>query len=179
MPFEKSNEPCPKCGRTYIISESSCSNCGLIFAKWEQKQQGAFLPGAQKLDQVWQEVLTHWTNEAIHQKFMDSCQREQNLPFASLRYKKVLEADPHSEIALRMQKKIQEMVMSSFLSATALAADQPSQSKAMLIVTVVTASMLIVGLNLPGQYISTGLPLLAVAIFAFFAIQWLKRSLNG
>lgn len=178
MTIQKSSEPCPKCGQLFIIAEPACSSCGLIFSKWEQKTQGSFVSGSQRMELAWQDVINQWINEPTHKKFVDQCSREHNLPFASQKYKKVLESDPHSEIAQKMQKKIQELVIASFMTAHPIENEAVYSNKSIYVVMILAALMVLLGLGMPKNYLSAGLPLVLVGVFAFVAIQLLKRYLS-
>ncbi len=176
---QTSSEPCPKCGRHYIIGQNSCSSCGLVFAKWAQKQEGNHVTGSARMEIAWQDVLNQWTTESVHKRFIDQCMSEHNLPFASLKYRKVLESDPHSEVAQKMQKKIQEFVVVNYMSK-GLALPTPEKvysNKPIYVLLFFCAFLVLLGFGMPGSYITAGLPLVIVGVGAFIAIQLLKRHL--
>jgi hypothetical protein len=178
MSIEYSSQGCPKCGQKFVIGEPSCSSCGLVFAKWEQKQDGSSLDGSQRMELAWQDVLNRWDEAPVHAKFIEQCNREHNLPFASLKYRRVLEADPHSDVATRMQKRVQQMVISTFVSLNPVAEEKPYTGKALYMFLMIAALMIVMGLNLPRQYLATGAPLVIIGIGAFAAVMYLKRLLR-
>jgi hypothetical protein len=178
MPIEKSSEPCPKCGRFYVAGEASCSSCGLVFSKWRERAEGAAVSGSSRMDLAWQDVLNRWTDESMHKKFVDQCLREHNLPFASLKYRRVLESDPHNEAAQRMQKQIQETVIAGFGGALRSNPAKESSYRMVYFFVMLSALLMVAGFNLPSSYATIALPLAAVGILAFVAIQMLKRMIN-
>ncbi len=175
--MEYSSQGCPKCGQKFIIGQPSCSSCGLVFAKWEKKQAGTSLDGSQRMELAWQDVLNRWNENPVHAKFIEQCHREHNLPFASQKYRSVLEGDPHSEVAAKMQKRVQQLVISNFMSMAPPEEQKPYSGKAIYMFLVMAALMIIAGLNLPGKFMGLGMPLVAIGIFAFVAVYYLKRRL--
>lgn len=177
MGIEYSSQGCPKCGQKFVIGQPSCSSCGLVFAKWEKKQDGSALEGSQRVELAWQDVLNRWNEDPVHAKFIEQCQREHNLPFASLKYRRVLESDPHSDVAVRMQKRVQQLVISSFVSVNPASEEKLYSGKAIYMFLMLAALMVVMGMNLPRQFLATGAPLVVIGIGAFVAVLYLKRRL--
>ncbi|MGE3973969.1 MAG: hypothetical protein AB7F59_05530 [Bdellovibrionales bacterium] len=114
---EKSTDACPKCGAHPFVGAKECLACGLVFKKWTDRELGALISGSERLEMAWQLILSRWEEDAFHESFIAQATLERNLGFASMKYRRILEADPHNEVALKRQAQILQTVLMTSLKA--------------------------------------------------------------
>ena len=102
---------CPKCSVKTSATATECVQCGLLFAKYrpvfEEGIPGEIrLEGRRDLADLWATVLTDYSDESKHYKFIAACDAAGCLPYASQKYARVLTAVPHEDVAKRMRRQI-------------------------------------------------------------------------
>lgn len=99
---------CPKCDAAYAANDTECSSCGVIFAKFLQKQDSevtsAYAPKEVKL--AWEQLVHDYESYTKHQAFIAIAQSNDCLDYALLQYEKVLSVSPSDVLALKAQKEI-------------------------------------------------------------------------
>lgn len=102
--------PCPKCGAPSKAGELECQECGVVFKKYyallEESQD---LPASPRLKVIWDEIIGHYEDESLHQKFLREAKGEDNLAFAARKYQRLLEACATDEIAKKYRQAIVQL----------------------------------------------------------------------
>lgn len=105
--LDKEGVPCPKCETLNPIGSLECKHCHVVIKKFvEIKKDPSLVNVPQKLKEIWQMVLNHYEDEDLHQEFIRQCRKLNRLEFAASRYKKILDAQPQEELALRFRREI-------------------------------------------------------------------------
>ncbi len=112
---EKSTDPCPKCGAFPFAGAKDCPACGLIFSRWEALAKAEPIAGSKLLEAAWQRVLESWQDPQSHEEFIQLCSKEKNLPFGALKYRRILDADPTNEEALKRKDQLIRLVLVHFM----------------------------------------------------------------
>lgn len=108
---------CPVCSYQNPKGNLSCSQCLLVFAKHEQKEMGIkqSVTGSSYLREMWDHVIADYGNRDFHEKFIQTALAEKNLPYASQQYRKMIEANPADDIALKMRDRIIQLVTVTYV----------------------------------------------------------------
>jgi hypothetical protein len=168
------SEPCPKCAKPYAVGAEVCPSCGVIFAKLRRVSDE--VKGTDQLELTWQNLVHDWINGATHEQFLQLCVQHKNLPFASMKYKRLLEADPHNEKALEMQKKAQQVVINELLTESIGTKVEESGKKGIYVLVFLFVVLAFMMFQAPKSMFGTGLPIGVILIAAYFLIQFLKRK---
>lgn len=99
---------CTKCGAKNPKGSDECVRCGLVFEKHRKQMHGPkeMISSTPELKSLWERVLSDYSNETLHETFINLALGQNNLPFASQQYRQILEASPSEEMALKMREKI-------------------------------------------------------------------------
>lgn len=97
---------CPRCQAPYTTGDAECPKCGVVFAKLDFLENGKAVVASSALRKSWHQVMDQYDSVEAHRRFVQACQKENNLPYASHQYRKLLEAHSGDEMALKMQKEI-------------------------------------------------------------------------
>ncbi len=108
---------CPKCNFLKPQKQNECSNCGILESKFNEIQK-LENPRMYEIDQAWNTVVSDFTNDQHHQKFLNLAQSHMALNFASQKYvdfKKMLGADPLIEKYLKqIELRLTAMIQTRF-----------------------------------------------------------------
>lgn len=99
---------CPKCHKKSEGGLRDCPSCGIVFDKYEKRMAAKEddFPASSRLKEMWKNVLQDYDNEEAHQAFVRGCQYENNLAYASSRYKSLIEIQGDDEISQKMRSEI-------------------------------------------------------------------------
>lgn len=97
---------CPRCAAESPEVSKECLACGVIFEKLEGLPQDRTLKAQPSLVRRWKEILADYTNEALHQSFLNACREQDALAYARVQYKDLKRLQGQDEIADRMLKQI-------------------------------------------------------------------------
>lgn len=100
---------CPRCQAPYTTGDAECPKCGVVFAKLDFLENGKVVVASSALRKSWHQVMDQYDSIEAHRRFVQTCQKENNLPYASHQYRKLLEAHSGDEMALKMQKEIKAL----------------------------------------------------------------------
>ncbi|MBX3041983.1 MAG: hypothetical protein KF789_14850 [Bdellovibrionaceae bacterium] len=95
----------------------------MIFEKLEGLPQDRSLKAQPSLVRRWKELLADYTNEALHQNFLNACREQDALEYARVQYKDLKRLQGHDEIADRMLHRIS--AISEVAQTTVLAQSAP------------------------------------------------------
>ncbi len=76
---------CPKCSHLKAQNSDECPSCGVFGTKFEELQK-VESPSLFELNQIWQKALVDFTNDQLHQDFLNCCQKKMALNFAFKKY---------------------------------------------------------------------------------------------
>lgn len=102
--------PCPKCGFSNPLSADECRRCGVLVKKLKKDHPDHFR-STERIRLRWERVLGNYEDLSRHESFLAACAEDECLPYASFRYKSILDADPTEEIAIDMLVKVDELVV--------------------------------------------------------------------
>ena len=76
-------ERCPKCGEPRSDGDA-CTKCGLVFARWNPKQE---VEPSGEAAELWEQLESRWDDESLHQRFLTICLERKALSFAARCYR--------------------------------------------------------------------------------------------
>lgn len=161
---------CPKCGTRNQVSSSECRSCGIVFAKAKKEKPEAeglsgeiSLAGRRELSDLWDAILDNYEDQAKHDRFVKACHEAGCLPYASMKYTKILSAAPQEEIARNMRKRVVAIagVKAEVAPKPTLKFRIPKLNNLILILGSMAMTM---GFILPGFKNLAGLGIAAVAL---------------
>jgi hypothetical protein len=128
------------------------------------------------LEQAWQEVLTKFADESVHDGFIEKCIVSNNVLFASQKYRQLLEANPTDEISIKMRDRIIQRVSAIYLTRVPGQETQVGYSigvKILFFVFGIGIMIAILGLMIPDGTIilATGAIAAVVSAALFFISQ--------
>lgn len=97
--------------------------------KFNRTKNGAVVNGSNRLELLWQDLLVKFEDLSRHKEFVQKCKEENNLVYASQKYRMFLEADPHNEIAVKMRDHIVSTVTATFMQLKSEAPESRPHSK--------------------------------------------------
>ena len=97
---------CPRCQAQYSGGDPECPKCGVIFAKLDILDDTRAIASSAALRRLWHQVMDNYSSLESHRRFIQAAQREDNLLFASSKYRRLLQAHSGDETALKMQREI-------------------------------------------------------------------------
>jgi hypothetical protein len=172
--LEKSSEPCPKCGVFSLAGAKECTGCGLIFKKWESQTLGGHVGSSQRLELAWETALMNWEQPLFHDNFINQANLEKNLPFASLKYRRILEADPTNEVALKRRDQVLQLVMVSFMTPEKDVAGE-TFSRSVYTLLILGVFLVLIGLVTPPSMSGVGAPLVGLGIICVVGAWFVRR----
>lgn len=103
--------PCPKCFKMNEVTAKECGHCGVVISKFKNafSIQENFPAHSAALDSEWHAVLADYGNESLHDKFLGSCQRENNLAYAAALYSQMTKLMPGDDLTNKRLTGIQRM----------------------------------------------------------------------
>jgi hypothetical protein len=108
---------CPKCDFLKPHKQDECSNCGILESKFKEIQK-LENPRLFEIEQAWNMVISDFTNDEHHQKFLNLAQSHMALNFASQKYvdlKKMMGLDPLIEKYLKqIELRLSAMIQTRF-----------------------------------------------------------------
>ncbi len=149
-PKAKATQTCINCNAKCDADYQECPKCGVIFEKVKKIRPPQPIQTAQspQILSAWEDVKNNYVDVKKHESFIQLCLGKDNLVFASSRYKAVLLANPHDDIALRMQNRIIEIATQTYLGAHAHKA--PAKRRGLFTYALSSSAVLmIVGLVFP------------------------------
>lgn len=178
----EAKDPCPKCFKPVAKSAVECDHCGVLIAKARESLNFIEnVPRSETLAILWKKVISHYAEPAVHHEFMQACQREGNLVYASSQYGMMLKLMPADELTL---KRIEEVKALAGAAYPALAATSATQAKKTLrkfgrlwqVPLLGAAIMILVGMFVPvfRNMIGVGAAFLFLALA--LQIQFRRRS---
>lgn len=109
--------PCPKCKFQNKKGSAICQSCGIVFEKFEKRQKGVQpdMLSSEEMRVHWEQVLTDYSNESKHEKFLKLCLAKNQLPYASQQYRIMIDTNTADNIAIKMRDKIIEMATLTYM----------------------------------------------------------------
>lgn len=99
-----STKICPRCTEEVPINDQECSYCGVVFIKLIEGGGTAFpLRGA------WAKVVKNWHDEKMHDSFLTTCHKQNELVYGISCYGRVLKEDKNNKKALEMIKRMESL----------------------------------------------------------------------
>ncbi len=174
-PKTENLEPCPKCHKMTSKHRAECAHCGVVMAKFKEmlhfKETG--LTRSPNLETLWRKVIANYEDSGIHDEFIATAEKENNLGFAAAQYGQMKKIMPFDEITISRIKQLQAI-------ATSLAPEtEPKEeeyhpwrtSKLWQVPLVAAGFLIVVGLTMPGFRNFAGLG----AAFLFIALVMRRR----
>lgn len=121
---EKRTRKCPRCASESPEASKECLACGVIFEKLEGLPRDPSLKAQPSLVRRWKELLADYTNEALHQSFINACREQDALAYARVQYKDLKRLQGRDEIADRMLRQIS--AIAEVTQSAPLAAPSPT-----------------------------------------------------
>jgi len=173
-------ESCPKCFSNYQPGLKECPKCGLVFSKWQRKLWGNDVDGNKRLEIAWQDVISRFEEPEVHARFIKQTMQEQMLPYAAYRYRRILEADPHNELAKKMRNQISEISQVAYgLRANRM--PKNIRTKPLYLLFIIGAALFLAGIAMPPKFLYVGVPLALTGSFCFVSFYvlrlWAMRNL--
>lgn len=111
---------CPKCQQLKPQEADECPQCGVFESKYIEIQK-VENPRLYELNKLWQQVVADFSNDQLHQRFMDLAQTQLALNFAAQKYndiKKIIGQDFLVEKYLKqVEKRLEAQVQSKLIQA--------------------------------------------------------------
>ncbi len=99
-----STKVCPRCTEEVPIKDQECSYCGVVFIKLIEGGGTSFpLRGA------WAKVIKNWHDEKMHDAFLTTCHKQNELVYGISCYGRVLREDKGNKKALEMIKRMESL----------------------------------------------------------------------
>ncbi|HEX4924472.1 MAG TPA: hypothetical protein VFV50_10315 [Bdellovibrionales bacterium] len=159
---ELASQPCPRCGGIYEKGAAECGTCGLIFAKMKKPGDTPGISTPAALETAWGEVMMSFSDEAAHLAFIEKCLAANNALFASQKYRKLIEANPNDELAIKMRDKIIQRVSAIYMARMPIGEEEPANGA--------ISKLVFVGIGLGAVLGGFGLMLLSTANGKLLAI---------
>lgn len=110
---------CPKCSAKPQEGDEECRRCGLAFANvgvtFVPKEQSELSEKEEHAIGVWDNVLSDWEDEALHEKFLQYCALQDLFEFAASCYREELVSRANDELGQQMLNRIIMMAQSRYL----------------------------------------------------------------
>lgn len=123
VPAPAKTRKCPRCAAESPETSKECLACGVIFEKLEGLPQDRSLKAQPSLVRRWKELLADYTNETLHQDFLNACREQDALEYARVQYKDLKRLQGRDEIAEKMLTRI--IAISEVVQGAAPAAPAP------------------------------------------------------
>lgn len=101
---------CPKCHARMEPGMDECVQCGVIPAKYLALRTGSRIQGSERLSQLWKRILADYADPDLHEEFVATSFKENNLAYASYQYAQLLKVLPQDEIARSKVKEIEALI---------------------------------------------------------------------
>lgn len=101
---------CPKCHARMEPGVDECAQCGVIPAKYLALRTGSRIQGSERLSQLWKKILANYADPDLHEEFVATSFKENNLAYASYQYAQLLKVLPQDEIARSKVKEIEALI---------------------------------------------------------------------
>jgi hypothetical protein len=175
---EKALDPrlfhCPRCEAAYHQRDKECPKCGVVFAKLDFSEGQGPTPASPGLRRLWRDVVENYANLEIHHRFLALAQREENLPYATHQYGKLLEAHSGDDMALRMQQEILALTETQMKSNSAPRRRFQFFPKVGTLVLMAGGALIAAGFMMPAARNLIGLG--AAVVFFTLALEWVFRK---
>ncbi len=116
-PHSQSSKVCPKCGALNRVKATECVRCEVLFSRLEGLPLHRELKVRPAHVRAWEKVIFDYEQLWLHEEFVRSCWHDGALSFALAQYLKLLEVQPHDEIAKKMKEKILQLESVKTLTA--------------------------------------------------------------
>jgi hypothetical protein len=121
MPVREELFSCPKCTTPYASGDTECTKCGVVFLKLEEAAQRRELQisdtpvtAAREVKELWEIALQDYENFPAHQNFITAAWADGSLEYAAHVYGRILQVNPHDEMAQKAQHQIQALADARF-----------------------------------------------------------------
>ena len=149
--------PCPACSYANPKGTLDCARCGVVFSKYKRLETAkAELPVAPpsaplssnnaELSIHWEAVTQNYTKQVLHEAFIQKCFLAHQLPFASQKYRQILESNPSDELAKKMRDKIIALSTAAYIPQARPEAEKPRGGIFVWILIGVGALLILTGL---------------------------------
>lgn len=110
------SQTCFRCGVKSAPDLKECPKCGVVFEKVKTMKSSQKVI-ASTIQVAWEQLANDYSDGKKHEAFVQLCLSQENLAFASQQYRSVLAAQPHDEIAKKMQERIVQMAAVTYLAS--------------------------------------------------------------
>lgn len=112
---------CPKCTTPYAPGDTECTKCGVVFLKLEEAAQRRALhisdtpvTAEREVKELWEVALQDYENFSAHQNFITAAWADGSLEYAGHVYGRILQVNPHDEMAQKAQQQIEALASARF-----------------------------------------------------------------
>ena len=95
---------CPRCVEEVPIGDEECSYCGVVFIKIIEGVESSF-----KLRGLWSKVVQNWHDERVHDDFLRTCHKQNELVYGISCYGRILKEDKENSKAKEMINRMEAL----------------------------------------------------------------------
>lgn len=166
---------CPKCNEPYYAEQKDCKKCGLIFSKFRLQESEGDVSASKEQKNRWQLVVDNYTDENVHQEFLRSCLKGENLEYAADRYQKMLKLNPLDDTAKKLHSEVMALSVAKVESHAPARQDLERRRKTLgtrlsHFVIVLSTMVIVIGYFVPELRNLTGLG--AATLFFVVALKY-------
>ncbi len=99
-----STKICPRCTEEVPINDQECSYCGVVFIKMIEGAGASF-----QLRGEWAKVVQNWHDDKIHDNFLRSCHKQNELVYGISCYGRALKDNQNNRKAREMIKRMESL----------------------------------------------------------------------
>lgn len=169
------DDTCPNCGKPKIPNSLDCPSCGVVFAKLgDRLDEGPQNFASEEFHELWANLIQDYNNMSLHEEFIQFCMSKNKLTFASQQYRKMLEVNPHDELAKKMQNRIISLASIHFMTLERPTADSEDKKSTLSAILFIGSVLIVIGWKIEkwASVLYIGIILIVVSILLILAKKW-------